>query len=328
MKRPISVVMPVFNGERYLEEAVASVLRQTFDDFELIVVDDGSVDRTPELLRCVAEKDRRVRVVTQANGGIVKALNRGVAEAEGDFIARMDADDVSHPTRLSRQYAVACADPSVVVLGGDCDVIDENGASLGTRRFPTDPARVLRTILNGANPIAHPTVLVRKDALLRVGAYRERFRHAEDVDLWLRLSRLGTIRTIGEVVLSLRKHGSNVSKLDGGRRQLRAGLAARVCYYRPTLGADDLGDAPEASWQQFATWLEPVVDRLAALEAWIQEVRDARERGFRVRDLGLLTSGVAPRAIERWLRRRAGTERTPLKIAVESVRAIPDGRLA
>ncbi len=328
MRRPISVVMPVFNGERFLDEAVESVLRQSFDDFELIIVDDGSSDRTPDILRRFAEKDRRLRVVTQPNGGIVSALNRGVAEAEGEFVARMDADDVSHPSRLSRQYAAIRADPSVVVLGGACEVIDETGASLGVRRFPTDGVDTARRILGGTSTIAHPTVIIRKEALERAGGYRERFRHAEDVDLWLRLSRLGTIRSLGEVVLSLRKHGSNVSLLEGGRRQLRAGLAARICYLRQTLGADDLGDAPEAAWQRFATWLEPVIDRIAAQESWIQEVREARGRGVQMRDLRLLTRAVALPAVERWLRRRAGIERTPWRSAVESIKVIPDGRVA
>src|SRR4051812_47715917 len=113
----VSIVMPVYNGAAYLAEAVRSMLGQTFEDYEFVIVDDGSTDRTPRILAEFERQDRRIRVISRANTGIVGALNDGIAAAEAPLVARMDADDVSTPQRLHRQVAYLLDHPEVVVLG-------------------------------------------------------------------------------------------------------------------------------------------------------------------------------------------------------------------
>src|SRR3712207_4054623 len=127
----ISVVMPVFNGQRFLAEAMDSLLAQTFRDFEVVAVDDGSTDDTPATLHRYAERDARVRVIRGDHAGISAALNRGIAAATHEWIARMDADDVATPDRFAKQLAAAAAHPDVVVWGSYANHVDASGNVLG-----------------------------------------------------------------------------------------------------------------------------------------------------------------------------------------------------
>ena len=300
MKPEVSVIMPVYNGAQFLEEAVTSILVQTFRDFEFIVVDDGSTDQTPEVLGRLASRDKRLRVIVQPNAGIVMALNRAIDEASGTWIARMDSDDVSLPDRLKRQYGEAIADPDVAVLGGDCILIDEGGRRFGMKRFPSKRGGVLRSLEGGGVGIAHPTAFIRRKYLDAAGGYRERFRHAEDTDLWLRLAEMGDIRSIGAVVLLLRKHDSNVSLLSGGASQRRSSHAARVCHFRRAMGLPDPSKSGDPEWLKFITWLEGRLVRIEEQDIWLSRARLVASGGARHRVTELLNP-VAVTALCRYV---------------------------
>jgi glycosyltransferase involved in cell wall biosynthesis len=205
----VSVVLPVRNEERYVEDAVASILRQSFGDFELIVVDDGSTDRTGEILAAVAANDRRVRIVPSDGRGLVDALNTGVAAARGTYIARMDADDISLPDRLERQVEELDERPSLGVLGTRVRYIDADGDVIGVWDVPVG-TRLVHWSLAFGTPIAHPTVMMRR-AALPAPAYRASDPHAEDYDLWVRISRRTTLDNLNETLLERRVHGGSVS---------------------------------------------------------------------------------------------------------------------
>jgi hypothetical protein len=207
----VSVILPVWNGERFLAEAVESVLAQTFEAIELLLVDDGSTDATPDIARDFAERDRRVRVVRLARGGIAKALNAGIAEARGRYVARMDADDISHPSRLAKQIAYLDANSDCVAVGSAVVVIDEGGDFMGTRAFPQLHAGITHKMINGlTNAVAHPTVVTRTDALRSVGGYRHDRVPSEDLDLWIRLSQIGKLANMSEQLLRYRRHRDTV----------------------------------------------------------------------------------------------------------------------
>lgn len=182
----ISVVMPAFNADRYLEEAVDSILAQTFTDFELVVVDDGSTDRTREILEGYARRDARLVVVSAVGKGFVDALTTGVATARAAWIARMDGDDRSTPDRLQRQWDFLQATPEVGLLGSTVQVIDSLGQRLHMIRYPlADP--VIRLTLRHAPAFAHGAVIMRRDDLAAVGGYSAGAHPADDYDLWCRL---------------------------------------------------------------------------------------------------------------------------------------------
>lgn len=179
----VSAILPVYNGERYLREAMDSILGQTFTDFELIVVNDGSSDGTNSILASYG--DRRVRVLDRPHAGLVPALNLGVLAARGEYLARMDADDRSAPDRFARQVAALDSDPKVAVVTGEVERMDESGAPLGLHpRF--NPDELLFELAAG-NPVVHGSVMCRRELLPAV-PYGEA---PEDYRLWIELAKQG-----------------------------------------------------------------------------------------------------------------------------------------
>ena len=217
----VSVVLPVFNGEAFLAAALASVLGQTLEDLELIVVDDGSTDATPAIVQEFAADKRLVHHV-QERQGIVGALNAGLALATAPWIARMDADDVMRPERLSRQLAFLESHPELSGAASDYELIDEEGRPWGAVHSPLVTVEAVEAYVRRGLPVvfAHPTMIVSAQAVAELGGYRAEYRDSEDVDLFTRLLDSGRRLVVQpEVLLSLRVHGSSVSA-GAGRRQL------------------------------------------------------------------------------------------------------------
>ena len=188
MAPKVSVVMSVYNSERYLREAVESILNQTFTDFEFIIVDDGSTDQTREIVERFANKDNRIRVVRNERClGLTRSLNRGLFLVRGEYIARQDADDISLSDRLSCQVSFLDEHPSVGVVGCRLLLIDNRGISTGVLEFPTQPEEI-SDMLPRKNVLCHGSVVMRRSCLERAGYYREFFRASQDRDLWLRLN--------------------------------------------------------------------------------------------------------------------------------------------
>lgn len=210
MDPAITVLMPVRNGARYLETALASIQAQTLRDFEFIVCDDGSGDGTPAILARAAAQDDRIRVLTLPPSGLVAALNLGLGEARARWVARMDADDIAWPERLAIQWAAAQAHPEAAAIGGAWRVVDPLGRPRHTVQPPTDPAAIAAALLQ-RNCLAHPTMLVRREAVIAAGGYRDAFRHAEDYDLWLRLSERHPIYAVPQTLIDYREHAGQIS---------------------------------------------------------------------------------------------------------------------
>jgi hypothetical protein len=206
----VSVVMPVHNGGPYLEHAIDSILRQTFTDFELVITDDGSTDSTAAVLHRYQSVDPRVRVQHQEKAGLVVSLNRGCQEARATYIARMDADDVAFPDRLARQVEFLDRHPQVALVGGAVVRIDEAGREIKRNVCPTSHAEIVRALAE-YNCFTHSTVMMRADVLAAVGGYREAYLHAEDYDLWLRLSERYELANLGEPLLHYRVYAGQVS---------------------------------------------------------------------------------------------------------------------
>jgi hypothetical protein len=196
----------VWNGERFLADAIESITSQTLEALELIVVDDGSVDQTRSIALRFAQRDPRVRVMARAHAGIAQALNSGIGAARGRYIARMDADDYSLPSRLRKQRAFLDANARCVVVGCDLEVIDEDGEPIGVMRLPERHPDIADALLAGRNALAHPAVMMRTAAILHAGGYRADHFPCEDLDLWLRLSAVGEFANIPEALVRYRRH--------------------------------------------------------------------------------------------------------------------------
>jgi len=250
----ISVIMPVRNGkERWLREAIASVLAQDFGDFELLIIDDGSAAGDAALLDQLAGSDPRIRLFHQAAQGIVAALNRAVAEARGPYLARLDCDDRARPQRLMRQLAFMQANPRIVLVGSFAERIDRCGNIVGRLAPPIETAKLLRT-LQRTNPFVHSSIMMMNAVVRKVGGYRAAFRAAEDYDLWLRMAEAGEIAVLPEVLVEYRIHETNLSRRDAIRQSFSVRLAQHCADARRRGARDPSADlaAPPDWWAERA----------------------------------------------------------------------------
>jgi hypothetical protein len=240
------VVVPVYNAERYLEEAIESVLGQTLKQLELVAVDDGSQDGSRAILERLAASDRRITIVAnERNLGMSGARNRGWRAARAPYIAALDADDVALPHRLSRQVDFLDTHPSVAAVGGAAVTIDAAGRHISTRRYPTSN-RVIRSALLRHNCFAHSAVTMRRSALEAVGGYR--FHNAsDDYDLWLRFSPRFALANLSEPVVLHRLH-PNQETVRTVEQQVREALVVlAAAHVRRRSGIDPLAGVADLS---------------------------------------------------------------------------------
>lgn len=195
----VSIVMPTYNAAPHIGDATQSILSQSYRDFELIIVDDGSTDGTLDIIDSF--DDKRITLINRSGSGITGALNRGLREASGKYIARQDGDDISHPDRLEKQVSFLKEHPKVALVGTASKIIDENGRLIDKRHVLRQP-----TIddLVQKNRFIHGSVMMRRDAVESVGGYDETFKYTEDYDLWLRIAEKHPVRNIDEFLYNLR----------------------------------------------------------------------------------------------------------------------------
>jgi glycosyltransferase involved in cell wall biosynthesis len=253
MKPAITVLMSVRNGERFLRPSVQSVLAQTEKDFEFLIVDDGSTDRTAAILADFARLDRRIRVHTQPeNLGLTRSLNAGLRLARASLIARQDADDLSHPERLADQARFMAAHPRVVLLSAGIEGIDAAGENLGplppSCPVPDDLIPWMLLFYNYLE--GHSVAMFRRDSALAIGGYDEAFTYAQDYELWTRLARTGAVAVLPRILLQLRLHESS---LGGQRRDEQRRFAVR-CSRRELERIGVAGLTDEDIWSLRNFW--------------------------------------------------------------------------
>ena len=276
----VSVITPVYNGEAYLAQAIASILGQSFDDFEYWLVDDASTDGTAAILQDYAARDCRVRLLRNPiNLHQSGAINTALQEATGDYIAILDADDIAHPERLARQVAFLEIHPSVGVVGSQVQGIDAQGLPRGDTRFPTDP-QYSRWVIFFGTPVLHSAAMVRRELFSAIKGYSRRWRYANDYSLWAELIKRTDISNVPETLVSYRRHGQQISSASNRpqtaevwlliysmmaeRLQLRPSLDAIGALYR---GVRGLPLEDDESLLRASALLAQLHDRYLAVEA-------------------------------------------------------------
>ena len=261
----VSVLLPVYNGDRYLAAAIESILGQSFRDFELLIIDDGSTDRSRQRLERYAAQDDRIRLISRENRGLVYTLNEMLGLARGEFLARMDADDVSLGDRLALQVKFLQQHSDYVCVGGAYDLIDPKGRTVLHSVMPETNPAIQQALLSGQTIINHPCAMIRRSALQQIGGYNEAMRTVEDLDMLLRLGEIGLLANLPDTVLKYRFHRQSVSaKHSDFQQQMirtacqqawqRRGIVGQVkaerSWYRP--GRDRI--SRQAFWQQYGWW--------------------------------------------------------------------------
>jgi glycosyltransferase involved in cell wall biosynthesis len=222
----VSVLMPVYNVEHYVGEAVESILCQTFKDFELVAIDDGSTDRSADVVRRYACRDDRIRFIAAPHRGITSTRNEALNMASGKYIAAMDADDISKPERLAKQVAYLDSHRQCVLVGCRVQLVDPAGRPLKVVNTETTHAEIDSADLSFDRFIANNGYMACRETVCEVGGYREAFPLAEDRDLYLRLAERGRLAHIPEVLYMYRQHLKNVCRSE--RRRLAECVVAAV----------------------------------------------------------------------------------------------------
>jgi GT2 family glycosyltransferase len=308
----VTVLLPVYGGEEYVAAAVESVLAQTFADFELLAVDDCGPRASIEILERI--DDPRIRVVrNEENLGQVRSLNVGLAAAEGDYVARLDQDDLCLPERLARQVAVLDAEPETALVGSWLHRIDPDGRRVSTLRGRIrDRAELVFLLLTNRFPVAHPTATFRRTVALELGGYDPAFRFSEDQDLWRRFVLAGHGARIVEEALVLYRVHEKMQSLRNWDEQQENNLRSLDGFVAALTSA-----APATDLRRALTWEagRVEVDLDALLEDIQRRLPVSDEEAAKLRGLlrrRLAAAGVAARARAVWrpARRSAARMRT------------------
>ncbi|MBF2072892.1 MAG: glycosyltransferase [Synechococcales cyanobacterium C42_A2020_086] len=289
----VSVLMPVYNAERFLAQAVESILTQSFVDFEFLITNDGSRDRSLQILAAYAARDSRIRLLNRENKGVIYTLNEMLDRARGTFIARMDADDIAKPDRLAWQVQSLQQHPELVCVGGAFDLIDPQGRIVMTATMPQHNDEIQQKLLSGQTIINHPCMLIRRSALLQVGGYDPTMRTVEDLDLLLRLGEIGELANLPQVVLQYRFHMNSVSAQN---IVLQTQMAREACQRAWTRrGINGVYDSPQP-------WFRPSPDPDSRQQFFHRYGWWAFGNGFRgtAAGCGLRAIAAKPTTLESW----------------------------
>ena len=223
----ISVLLCTYNDEKYIKEAVMSILDQTYPYFEFIIVDDGSTDGTNKILKEFT--DPRIKLIEKKNTGLTDSLNIGFSHCKFDWVARMDGDDISYTDRFEKQVRLIRDD--IAVIGGQCTYIDSKGKKLGKSQLAITHKEIINKTLNGYTAHIHPSVLINKKFYFKVGGFDKYIYAAEDLDLWLMMSHYGQLKNLEDDIIYFRIHDRKISNTKR-KEQIFNGQIALLKYKR------------------------------------------------------------------------------------------------
>ena len=222
----ISILLPVFNVEKYVKKSIDSILLNTFKDFELVIINDGSKDNTHQFIN--SYDDPRIKYFKKTNSGLIETLNYGLKKCSYPIIMRMDGDDIISSNKIENQL-IYFKKSNSILTGTSGYLIDSHGNKTAQIDLPTKHNEILKSMLKFSPSFIHPSVMFYRDAVSKAGGYDSNFNHAEDFDLFLRLSKIGKISNLAERLIYLRKHENNISLLNA-EEQIRNTLISKDIY--------------------------------------------------------------------------------------------------
>lgn len=286
----VSVIIPVYNAEHFIEKALLSILEQTYKNLEVIVIDDGSTDSSASIINRISQHDVRINFSSRENKGLVYTLNEMLSLCSSQYIARMDADDISEPNRIETQLNLLVKRSDLAMVGSQTFLIDERGHVVGKRSYPTKSRYIFTYFLYG-NPIAHPTVMFNRDNVGVELFYSDKPEHknVEDIELWLRILRHKKIENIATPLLKYRLVDSSITSRTN-LEQKKKDLFLRRQFWQESPRALDvcdkffLGCTEKSSKKIIATFWDIIilsfknknVSTLYALNIFLRALRNSR----------------------------------------------------
>jgi len=225
--KSISILLPVYNGEKFIIEAINSIFVSSHQNFEIVLIDDGSTDNTVPIIN--KYKDDRIHLYKKSNSGLVETLNYGISKCKNEIIMRMDADDRIHPNKMELQLS-AFLKKNIVLMGTEAKIFTENNTTTSNIYLPAYHKDIIHSMINLKPGLIHGTIMFYKEAIEKVKMYSTRLKHAEDYDLFFRLAKIGELSNLKEQLYYIRKHDQNVSHLNA-KIQLTNTFIARQYYF-------------------------------------------------------------------------------------------------
>jgi len=220
----ITVIMSAFNEQEFISETIKSILNQTFSDFEFIIIDDGSQDKTFDCIKRF--NDPRILIIRQSNIGLTKSLNKGIRISKGEYIARVDAQELYHPSRFEKQVKFLDANPNIAVVSNWARFVDKKGNLIYFKKRPCLAIEIKR-FLGFLNPIIHTSCMIRKKFLIKIGGYNENFPYAQDYELWLRLATKYELANIPEFLCTIKVSSQGISTIKT-KEQIKCAFMALI----------------------------------------------------------------------------------------------------
>lgn len=277
----VSVLMSCYNGSRWLRQAIESILVQTFTSFELILINDGSIDDTWKIIESYRDIDSRVVAINKKNTGLADSLNFGISIAKGKWIARLDQDDLCESTRLEEQVSFMLKHPNVVLLGSGFIEFDEHDKVIKKHTYPNSHKDLVHNLERSKKFFPHSSAFYIVEVVKQIGGYNTRINRAEDRCLWLELASKGVIACQPIPLVKIRKHADQMSLDENGKSQFCDSTSVEVCYFLRKYGYNDPSNETDHNeWILFHKWIEARILALGIIEkrnAWIY----ARKKFFK-----------------------------------------------
>jgi len=293
----VSVITCCYNAARFLEEAIESVIGQSYNDFEHILIDDGSTDSTPEIISSYENRDRRIKLIRKVyNTGPSDSRNKGIAVARGEWVAILDADDVAMPNKLERQLKFVRENGNIALVGSDFIEIDELGNRIKEHDYPSNHRKLVQNLEHKGKFFPHSSALFPTRLAKDIGIYHPHFDRCMDLDLFLRLSRKGTLYCINLPLVKVRKYRDSYSRSNDVLQQTY-GMAAVVCHFLRTMTKNDPSNGDRNEWLVFMQWLEKRLFELGyfsqnQLREQIRKIFPYRGNGIQFRKTLLMTNQI------------------------------------
>ena len=261
-KIKISILMPAYNSEQFISKSIESIINQSFSDYEFIIVDDGSKDATKEIINMYKQNNNKIKLFSKSNSGLTETLNFGLKKCKGEWIARLDSDDLSRFDRLEKQLLIAESKRNIGLIGSDAIFIDSFDNNLYSHSYPSTHKELTNNLLSCKKFFPHSSAFFNRELVESIGAYRDRAGISEDWDLWIRLASKSQIINIKKPLLKIRIHENQISNKNSLKQAFDTRFVIVANLLRTKNNYDPLDLLSDEEFQNYKNYIEIFLEKL------------------------------------------------------------------